>query len=99
MSTRPRGKTPLKPSHLFVLFGVILAGGTALSGILGTADHFEDPSHVSRALFVDIPSPMKLVFYSLLPVLFLWAAWQLSLRAKNWERGAPDRRITDRLRF
>ncbi|GAC1539089.1 MAG: heterodisulfide reductase-related iron-sulfur binding cluster [Acidimicrobiales bacterium] len=96
MSTRPKVKAPLKPSHLFISVGVLLAVGTAVSGIVGTANHFEDKSAISRPLFVDIPSPLKLVFYSLLPVLFFWAAWQLSLRAKNWERGAPDRRVTSR---
>ena len=99
MSSRPKVRAPFKPSQVFVLVGLALAIGTALSGIVGTANHFEDKSPISRALFIDIPSPVKLVFYSLLPVLFLWAAWQLSLRAKNWERGAPDKRITDRFRF
>src|SRR5258708_18833184 len=39
---------------------------------------------------------MVFVFCVLMPAFGLWAAWQLSLRAQNWERGAPDRRTTNR---
>jgi len=92
MSNRPK----VKPSQLFLLVGIGLVVLTALSGIFGTLDDWQDKSAISRATFVDIPAPMKLVFYTLLPLLFLWAAWQLSLRARNWERGQPDRRLTDR---
>jgi len=96
MASRPKVKAPLKPSQLIFLVGLLLAIGTALSGIFGTLDGWQDPSTVSRATFVDIPGAVKLVFYTLLPLLFVWAGWQLSLRARNWERGAPDARLTDR---
>ncbi|MHB8465143.1 MAG: heterodisulfide reductase-related iron-sulfur binding cluster [Acidimicrobiales bacterium] len=92
-------KAPFKPSQLFIGAGIFWAVLTALSGIFGSVDDFVDRSPISRATFIDIPSPVKLAFYSLAPVLFLWVGWQLSLRARNWERGAPDKRITDRLRF
>jgi hypothetical protein len=99
MSDRARIKAPLKPSQLFILVGVLLALLTAASGIVAALEGWEDKSAVSRRVFVDIPSPVQVVFYTAIPLLFLWAAWQLSLRAKNWERGAPDRRVTDRLHF
>ena len=98
MASRPRIKAPLKPSQLIFLVGLLLAIGTALSGIFGTLDGWQDPSPISRATFADIPGAVKLVFYTMLPLLFVWAGWQLSLRARNWERGAPDARLTDRVR-
>ncbi len=99
MSDRPRTRAPLKPSQLFLLVGVLLAAVTAASGIVGAAEGWEDKSAVSRPVFFDVPTAVQVAFYTLLPLLFLWAAWQLSLRARNWERGAPDKRVTDRFRF
>ena len=99
MSDRPSVRAPFKPSQLILLVGILLAGGTVLSGILGTADGWRDPSPIARDTFTNVPSAVKLGFYTLLPLLFIWAAWQLSLRARNWERGAPDKRLTDRFRF
>jgi len=99
MSDRPRMRAPLKPSQLVLVVGVLLALLTALSGIVGAIEGWEDTSPVTRRVFVDIPTALQVIFYTLLPLLFLWAAWQLSLRARNWERGAPDKRLTDRLRF
>jgi len=80
---------------LVIAVGVALAVGTAVSGVVGSVDAFRDTSPVSREIFTDIPAPLKLVFYSLLPLLFVWSAWQLARRARNWERGQPDRRTTD----
>src|SRR5579862_2333237 len=99
MSDRPRTRAPIKPSQLFIVVGVLLAVLTAASGIVAAAEGWEEHKSVSRPVFVDIPSAVKLVFYTLLPLLFVWAGWQLSLRARNWERGAPDARLTDRVRF
>lgn len=92
MSTRPR----VKPSQLFVALGLALALLTIASGILAGIEGWGDTSPHSREVFLNIPGAMQVVFYTLLPLLFVWAAWQLSLRARNWERGNPDRRITTR---
>jgi len=99
MSTRPKVKAPLKPSQLFLVVGLGLAAVTAASGIIGASEGWADRSPIAREVFIDIPGPVQLLFYTLLPVLLGWAAWQLSLRARNWERGQPDRRLTDRRRF
>src|SRR4029077_1050236 len=96
MSSRQKIKAPLKPSQLFLAVGGLLFLITVGSGVLGAVENWKDKSPVQREVFTDIPSPVVLVFYVALPLLFLWAAWQLSLRAKNWERGQPDRRLTDR---
>jgi nitrate reductase gamma subunit len=92
MRTRPR----LKPSGLFLALGLALALFTVASGIAGAVEGWHDKSLISREVFVDVPGPLQVVFYTLLPLLFFWAAWQLSLRAQNWQRGAPDRRTTSR---
>ena len=92
MSTRPR----LKPSQLIVLIGVGLVLITIGSGLAGAIEKWRDKSPTGREVFVNIPPPMQFVFYAVLPVLFFWSAWQLSLRARNWERGAPDKRTTNR---
>ena len=47
-----------------------------------------------REVFGGIPGPLKLVFYTVIPVMLVWGAWQFSLRVQNWERGGPDRRKT-----
>jgi Fe-S oxidoreductase/nitrate reductase gamma subunit len=99
MSERPRTRAPLKPSHLFLIVGGLLALLTAASGIIGGAEGWEEKGSVTRQVFFNVPTALQVAFYTLLPLLFVWAAWQLSLRARNWERGAPDKRLTDRLRF
>jgi Fe-S oxidoreductase/nitrate reductase gamma subunit len=92
MAIRPRPK----PSQLLVVVGAGLAIVTAASGIIAAVEGWHDKSPVSREVFLNVPGALQVVFYTLLPLLFLWAAWQLSLRARNWERGAPDRRLTTR---
>ena len=95
MAARPKVKAPMKPTQLFVVVGILLALLVAASGIVAAAEGWEDKSAVSRRVFFDVPAAVQVVFYATLPLLFLWAAWQLSLRARNWQRGAPDRRRTD----
>ena len=92
MSTRPR----LKPSQLILAVGVVLAVAFGASGLSAAIEKWHDRSKISREVFFNIPGPMVFVFYLLMPAVVLWAAWQLSLRAQNWERGAPDRRTTNR---
>src|SRR5579859_6379192 len=92
MSTRPR----LKPSQLILGIGILLAVAFGASGLSAAIEKWRDRSRVSREVFFNIPGPMVFAFYVLMPALVLWAAWQLSLRAQNWERGAPDGRTTSR---
>jgi Fe-S oxidoreductase/nitrate reductase gamma subunit len=83
-----------RASHLWLGVGVAVAVITVLSGIAGTYFQFHDDAEVQREVFANIPSPLRLVFYTVVPVLLLWGTLQLSHRVKNWERGAPDRRRT-----
>jgi Fe-S oxidoreductase len=84
----------LKASHLWVGVGALIAGVTVLSGITATVFQWHDDSEIQREVFENIPSAFRLAFYTIIPLLILWASVQLSYRVKNWERGAPDRRAT-----
>ena len=99
MSDRPRTRAPLKPSQFIFAIGAAVALLSVASGIVGAVEGWYDKSRVGRPVFFDVPDPLQIAFYTLLPLLILWAGWQLSLRARNWERGAPDKRLTDRFRF
>ncbi len=83
-----------RAQHLWIGVGALIAAVTVLSGIAATIFQFHDDSEVQREVFANIPSPMRLAFYTLIPLLILWATVQLSYRVKNWERGAPDKRET-----
>src|SRR5690606_14841197 len=82
----------IKPHQLAVGIGVLLALVTAASGIVATALQFHDDSEISREVFGNIPSAWKAVFYTVLPVAFVYGAVLFSQRVRNWERGQPDNR-------
>ena len=92
-------RTPIKASQLWLAVGLTVAGVTVLSGLASLFFNFEDDSEVTREVFENIPSPLKLGFYTVIPLLLVWGSVQLSYRVKNWERGAPDRRTTNRKNF
>ena len=62
------------------------------SGIASAVFQFHDDAEIQREVFGNIPGQLKLAFYTVLPIVLIWATLQLSLRVRNWERGAPDRR-------
>jgi Fe-S oxidoreductase/nitrate reductase gamma subunit len=84
----------IKPHQLAVGLGVLVALVTVGSGALATVLQFHDDSEVTREVFGNIPSAWKLVFYTVLPVAFVYGAVLFSQRVKNWERGQPDNRRT-----
>lgn len=84
----------IKPHHLVVGLGAGVAAFTAASGIVPLFTKWEDHKAVQREVFGGIPSPLKLAFYIVMPVVILWGSVMFSNRVKNWERGAPDRRAT-----
>ena len=47
-------------------------------------------------MFGNIPGPLQLAFYTVIPVMLAWGAFRFADRVKNWERGrpAPTRRTT-----
>ncbi|HRW38657.1 MAG TPA: heterodisulfide reductase-related iron-sulfur binding cluster [Aquihabitans sp.] len=86
----------VRPHHLVLGLGALIAAFTALSGIAPLITEWHDESAVQREVFFNIPSWLKLGFYVLMPALILFGAFNFSNRVKNWERGAPDRRATTR---
>ncbi|MGQ0831096.1 MAG: heterodisulfide reductase-related iron-sulfur binding cluster [Microthrixaceae bacterium] len=87
-------KSRLKPHQLVVGIGVGVGVFTAASGVWATVMQWHDDSPVQRAVFVNVPSLWKLVFYTVLPILIVYGSVLFSQRVRNWERGAPDNRRT-----
>ena len=83
-----------KPQHLVIALGVAIGLFTAVSGILPSITDWHDDSPVKREVFENIPSALKLAFYTLIPLLLVYGAVMFSLRVKNWQRGGPDNRKT-----
>ena len=78
-------------AQILVFLGVLAAAGTLGSWFAGQfPGHAESP--VSREVFVNIPPPLKAMFYTAAAGFLFLAFYLFSLRAKNWQRGAPDRR-------
>ncbi len=84
----------VRPHHLVIGLGVGVAAFTATSGIVPLFTKWHEHKEVSREVFYNIPSPLKLAFYVVIPLLIVYGAVMFSNRVKNWERGAPDRRKT-----
>jgi Fe-S oxidoreductase/nitrate reductase gamma subunit len=84
----------VKPQHVVVAIGVGLALFTVGSGTAPLITEWHDDSTVTREVFGNIPSAWKLVFYAVLPVVFVYGAVLFSQRVQNWRRGTPDDRRT-----
>ena len=91
---RPARRVKAKASQATLVIGVGMAAITALSGILAATIGAKGDEPVHRVVFGNIPDVVQIAFYTITPVLLVWGAWLFSLRVKNWERGAPDRRAT-----
>ena len=87
-------KGRVRPHHLVIGFGVFWALFSIASGLGPLVLGWFDDSPVQREVFINIPGPWKLAFYTLLPVIFVYGSVLFANRVKNWERGAPDARAT-----
>ncbi len=93
---RPAAPRRVTPSAVVVGIGIAFAIVVAASGIAATALQWHDDAAVQREVFINVPSSWRLVFYTVLPVMFVYGAVLFAQRVKNWERGAPDDRGTNR---
>src|SRR5687767_5415374 len=84
----------VRPHHLVIGLGVGVAVFTAASGIVPLLVDWHDDSEVQREVFGNIPSAVKLAFYTVVPILIVYGAVLFSQRVQNWQRGGPDRRAT-----
>ncbi|WP_116995512.1 heterodisulfide reductase-related iron-sulfur binding cluster [Desertimonas flava] len=89
-------RTGFRPHHLAIGLGVGMAVFTLLSGIVPLITDWHNTNERHREVFGGIPGPLKLAFYTVIPVFIAWGAFQFADRMKNWERGrpAPSRRTT-----
>ena len=88
------GTRRLRPNHAVIGLGVLVALFTAASGVASVVNEFHDDSPITREVFANIPGPLKLAFYSVIPLLIIYGAVLFSYRVQNWQRGAPDDRST-----
>ena len=90
MATRPGPR--VRPSHLVLAIGVLLAVLFGASGVNGALRTDRDHSSITRTTFVNIPDALRAMLYVIVVTLILAGAWAFSKRVANWERGQPDRR-------
>ena len=90
--------SPMRPRHLVIGLGIAFAVFTVLSGVMPLITEWHDDSPIQREVFTNIPGPLQLAFYTVIPVMLAWGAFRFADRVKNWERGraAPTRRTTMR---
>ena len=87
-------KPRLKPHQLVIGLGLAIALFTLISGIVPSYTNWHDDSVVQREVFGNVPTALKLSFYSIIPILLVYGAYMFAMRVKNWERGRPDNRRT-----
>jgi len=84
----------LKPYQLSIFLGCGIGIFTLVSGILPLITGWESDSVVHREVFGGIPGPLKIAFYTVIPMMLIWGSLRFADRIRNWERGAPDDRRT-----
>ncbi len=92
--TTENGKKRFRPHQLSIAIGIGMGTFTLMSGIVPQFTDWHGDSEISREVFEGIPGPLKVAFYTLLPVMLIWGSFRFADRVRNWERGAPDRRRT-----
>ena len=61
----------------------------AVSGVMPLITGWHNDNERHREVFLNIPGPLQLAFYTIIPILIVWGSFQFANRMKNWERGAP----------
>jgi Fe-S oxidoreductase/nitrate reductase gamma subunit len=84
-----------KPHHLALGLGIGIAVFTAISGVVPLITGWHNDNEIHREVFGNIPGPLKIAFYTVIPVVLVWGSFQFADRMKNWERGAPAKRRTN----
>jgi Fe-S oxidoreductase/nitrate reductase gamma subunit len=91
----------VRPHQIVIGLGIAFAAFTVISGLVPLLfPHDETIEQIvedqTREVFGFVPSPLKLVFYIVVPVLLIIGAVLFSQRTRNWERGKPDHRPTNK---
>jgi Fe-S oxidoreductase/nitrate reductase gamma subunit len=85
-----------RPHQIVFAIGVLAVVGTIASGILPAITHWHHDSPIAREAFLNIPTALKVAFYASVSVMLFIVAWLTSLRVRNYERGGPDNRRTNK---
>jgi nitrate reductase gamma subunit len=93
-STANADEFEFKPHHVAIALGLGLAVFTAISGIVPLITDWHNDNDIHREVFGNVPGPLKLAFYTLLPLVLAWGSFKFADRMKNWERGRPAKRRT-----
>ncbi len=88
------GPGRIKPHQLALGLGIGIAVFTAISGIVPQITGWENDNAIHRTVFVNVPDALVVAFYTVIPLMLVWGAFQFANRMKNWERGAPAKRKT-----
>ncbi len=75
---------------------MLTALGAVASGVIPRLTGWHDDSPIAREVFGGIPDSLYWAFYATAGVMLLVTAWLISLRVRNYERGAPDDRRTNK---
>ncbi len=84
----------IKPHQLPLVVGIAMGLFILVSGLLPQITGWKNDNAVHRTVFANIPGPMQIAFYTVIPVMIVWVAMMFANRMKNWERGAPSLRRT-----
>lgn len=94
MTTNAPVKKRFKPYQLSIAFGVGIGAFTMISGIIPELTGWESTSTIHREVFGGIPTSLRVAFYTVIPMMLVWGSLRFADRIRNWERGAPDKRVT-----
>jgi Fe-S oxidoreductase/nitrate reductase gamma subunit len=89
-----QGPRRLRPYQLSIAIGVGVGLFSVMSGIVPLFTGWHSDSEMTREVFGGIPGPIKIAFYTVIPMMIVWGSFMFAHRIRNWERGAPDRRRT-----
>jgi Fe-S oxidoreductase/nitrate reductase gamma subunit len=92
--TTAKGPKRLRPYQLSIAIGVGVGLFSVMSGIVPLFTGWHNDSEMTREVFGGIPGPIKIAFYTVIPMMIVWGSFMFAHRIRNWERGAPDRRRT-----
>ena len=84
----------IRPYQLSIGLGIGMGIFIVVSGIVPNLTKWKSDSSIHRTVFANIPGPLQIAFYTVIPVMVVWGGFMFANRVRNWERGTPDRRST-----
>ena len=76
------GLDRIKPHQLALVLGIGIAVFTLISGIVPQITGWENDNEIHRTVFGNIPGAIKVAFYTVIPVMLVWGAFQFANRMK-----------------